>query len=293
MSFVGLNTPSGVNGRPIRDRVRPSTPRAAAVFSGWHGSCVNPGRLPRTHPKDLLGLEGPDSLLDWPREQVFAEWLDHALIALVWHGWLFVQVQQWDVAQAQRQASEAQLELLRARLEPHFFFNALNTAIALTQEAPAAAEQVLLDLSALLRQSLNLGQMTQSDLRAELALVRRYLAIEAARFEQNLQVEYAIDPAALDTPVPPFVLQPLVNNAIKHGMRTSPMPLRVVIAVQATPRGGRVEITNTGRLGDASTAGHGIGTRNLAARLAAERPGRHRFELTEADGQVRAVVEVW
>jgi len=129
----------------------------------------------------------------------------------------------------------------------------------------------------------------------EVETIENYLSIEKARFEEKLDVLVDVDPAAREWLVPPFLLHPLVENAVKHGMRTSPMPLRVELRARAA--GGRLtlEVGNTGawRPPAADGAdGTGTGLSNVRARLEQSYPGRHRLRVTPGGGRVLTVVEI-
>jgi len=168
-----------------------------------------------------------------------------------------------------RLSSEAELQALRAQLNPHFLFNALTTLGFLMTSAPARAQETLYSLTALLRAVLTRTAREQNTLHEEMALVRDYLSIEQARFEERLGVHLDMPEALANARVPSLLLQPLVENAIKHGI--SPLA-----------RGGRVEVTaqldgaqlvlavrDTGR-GIAprdAIAGFGVGLSNLERRL--------------------------
>jgi len=117
-------------------------------------------------------------------------------------------------------AMAARIEELQARIRPHFLFNTLNSAIALVREEPARAEALLEDLSELFRHALaEPGEsVTLAD---EIALAKHYLAIEQVRFGDCLRVRWTIDAAANDARLPPLLLQPLVENAVKHGVEPS------------------------------------------------------------------------
>ena len=117
-----------------------------------------------------------------------------------------------------REGAEARLVALRAQINPHFLFNALNTIAALIAERPEEAERAVEDLAVLFRQVLGAEGRAFWPLHDELALVRRYLALEQARFGDNLTVTLDIDPAANERPVPAFAVQTLVENAVKHGI---------------------------------------------------------------------------
>ena len=115
-------------------------------------------------------------------------------------------------------AQEAELRALRAQIDPHFLFNSLNSISALTVQDPAAARSMTILLSDFFRRSLQLGSMELIPLKDELGLIRNFLEIEKIRFGKRLNVEMEIDNASLECMIPPLLLQPLVENAIGHGI---------------------------------------------------------------------------
>jgi LytS/YehU family sensor histidine kinase len=119
------------------------------------------------------------------------------------------------------QLAEARLEALSARTHPHFLFNALNSIAALVDEDPKAGEQAILGLARMFRYVLEGSKSTFVTLRDELEFVRSYLAMESLRFGERLSCTLEVDEALNDVPVPPLLLQPLVENAVRHGMRDS------------------------------------------------------------------------
>ena len=121
-------------------------------------------------------------------------------------------------ARLQAELARAQVQSLRMQLHPHFLFNTLNSISALVQEDPEAAETMIARLSDLLRMALENPAAQEVPLSQELKFVNLYLEIERTRFEDRLQVEFDIDSDALDALVPYMVLQPLVENAIRHGI---------------------------------------------------------------------------
>ncbi len=124
------------------------------------------------------------------------------------------------VAVAQRQAAlKAQLAALQARTNPHFFFNAVNTVASLIPDDPALAERTLERLAELFRYALEAGKVASVPLRREFEMATDYLAIQQARFGDALCTSVTLDPSVADVEVPPLVLQPLVENAILHGLK--------------------------------------------------------------------------
>lgn len=169
-----------------------------------------------------------------------------------------------------RLATEAELRALRAQVNPHFLFNALNTVDYLIQTSPTRAHLTLMKLSAILRGVLRSSSNTVR-LGDELDLVYAYLDIERARFEERLDVEVVVDDALRAIQVPPFLIQPLVENAIKHGIAPSRDGGRIAVSAHVHGEALVISVRNTGsRTSDAAiTVGRreGLGLANLEARL--------------------------
>ena len=179
--------------------------------------------------------------------------------AALW-SWLDVRARLWQPAVA-----HARLAELQSRIRPHFLFNALNTAIALVRLDPEKAEAVLEDLAELFRVALADAGASVS-LAEEIELARRYLAIEQVRFGARLAVLWRIDPRCTTVRVPPLMLQPLVENAVRHGIE--PLAAGGWVRVQATLLRGQVEVMVSNSVGDESGApGNGMALHNLRERL--------------------------
>jgi two-component system sensor histidine kinase AlgZ len=178
-------------------------------------------------------------------------------------------------------ATEAGLISLQSRVQPHFLFNTLNTAIALVRVDPGRAEEVLEDLSELFRAALGALE-GDSTLGEEIRLARLYLDIEGMRFGKRLQVEWDIDDAVAQARVPPLLLQPLVENAVRHGVEPNDAGGRVQI--RARERNGRawVQVVNT--VGGAAPPGHGIGLASSRERLRLMHDIRSEFQAGPIDG---------
>ncbi len=227
------------------------------------------------------------------------------LVVLLWslgylgtRQWVARRRQREQILKADALAHEARLQMLRYQLNPHFLFNALNSIGALAAEDPARVQTMVSELSAFLRYSLLDPTSFVVPLADELRAVQHYLAIEQIRFEEDLEVSYAVDAAAAERTVPAFILLPLVENAVKHGQVTSPTPLRV--RIYATVKGDvlSIEVANTGDWIDSEARAQskststGTGLRNLRQRLAEQYPARHRFEHSEQNGWVVACIEI-
>jgi len=177
-----------------------------------------------------------------------------------------------EVAQAQLQVrlASAELETLRMQIQPHFLFNTLQAAITLVQEDPRAAEDVLLRLSQLLRISLDQMGKNEIPLARELEFLDLYVGIQKQRFGDRLSVAIHAEPAALDQLVPPLLLQPLVENAIRHGIGKHKGSDLIEVFARIANHGIEIEVWNTNSTIDESTDQlllRGVGIRNTKARL--------------------------
>jgi two-component system, LytTR family, sensor kinase len=193
-------------------------------------------------------------------------------------------------------AQSAQLQMLRYQLNPHFLFNSLNSIRAMVEEDKQTTRDMLTELAEFLRYSLVSKNYSDVPLREELNAIRHYFAIEKHRFEEDLELIYDIDPDAEEFPVLSFLIHPLVENAVKHGMRTSPMPLKIKIEAKLNMGNLTVTISNTGKWSPHSdsmnTNGTGTGLTNIQARLEQAFPGRYRFEIGPKNDGVTAVIEI-
>jgi signal transduction histidine kinase len=178
--------------------------------------------------------------------------------------------------------NEARLRSLQAQLQPHFLFNALNGIATLLRRDPARAEEMLLSLSDLLRISLSSSHRQEVSLREELDFLGRYLAIQRMRFGERLQVSEEIEPATLDCLVPALLLQPLVENAIRHGFEPSSRPGKLRIAAVREGQSLRLTVEDNG-VGLPSGEGNraGVGLANVRERLATLHGDAQAFSLTE------------
>ena len=186
----------------------------------------------------------------------------------------------WRSRQWAVRAKQLELEALQARIRPHFLFNTLNTGAALVHAQPDAAERVLLDLADLFRSTLRGPQ--QIPLAEELALTRRYLDIEALRFGPRLQLDWQVPEQLPAVEVPSLSIQPLAENAIRHGIERLPQGGRVDVRVRV--EGGWIEIRIANDLpdGEGGPRGHAVGLASARERVEA---------MTAARGRVEAGVE--
>ena len=187
------------------------------------------------------------------------------------------------------QLAHAQLQALRAQLHPHFLFNTLNTIAELVHHEPRKAEEMILQLSELLRQALQSEAMQEVPLAEEIAFVRRYLEIEQMRFGERLTVEWAVTEETMAARVPNLILQPLVENAIRHGIAPFAQSGRVVIRAKRNNGDLHLQVCDSGHRSDSGTSptnGHGIGLSNTRARLKRFYGDKHSFALTHGNGTV-------
>lgn len=184
----------------------------------------------------------------------------------------------------------ARLAELQSRIRPHFLFNTLNSAIALVRAEPAQAEALLEDLSDLFRSAL-VEPGGSVSLAQEIALARRYLAIEQVRFGARLQVQWSLDPEADGARLPPLILQPLVENAVRHGVEPSPSGAQLHITTQRRGKQVRIQVSNTAPAGP-GPAGAGEALRNVRERLALLHDLQGQFRAGTQDGMFQVRMEV-
>ena len=193
------------------------------------------------------------------------------------------------------QLAQSQLQVLKMQLHPHFLFNTLNAISALMHRDVEAADKMITLLSDLLRVSLEKDERHLVPVQNELEFLGRYLAIEKIRFRDRLRVEMDIEPGCLDAQVPKLILQPLVENAIRHGiaMRSA----AGLVSVEATRKGGRLRLVvsddGPGLPADPSRTREGVGLANTRGRLEQLYGEDHHFELRpSAFGGFEVVLEM-
>ena len=209
-------------------------------------------------------------LVTYTLSNIFKYWV----IVLGYLGWHYYQAYR----ERERQAGalttelvEARLQALRMQINPHFLFNTLNTISALIHERPDDADRMVVRLSELLRRTLDRGEVHEVPLRAELEFLRGYLDIEQMRFPERLTVTFDIEPATQDLLVPQLILQPLAENALRHGIMPREEGGRIEISARIVA-GPHLElkVRDNGNGLPAATGSPGragIGLRNIRARL--------------------------
>jgi LytS/YehU family sensor histidine kinase len=165
-----------------------------------------------------------------------------------------------------RLVSQAELRALQSQINPHFLFNALNTLYGTIPREAAGARRMVLNLAEIFRYFLQ-SDKTFVPLAHEMEIVRAYLDVEQLRLGDRLQVEIRVDQAALDTPIPVLSIQPLVENAIKHGVARSADPGYVHIRCELVTGELRILVENSGAGSMAGSTGPGVGLQNVRRRL--------------------------
>ncbi len=275
-----------------RDEPRPAVVLGVFFLSGVVGSELA-GRFwvyYRGHPWQITS--------HWLNVGIGATTAVMAGLALTTLGQLRWQLEQAGAALRERERreaellqakTEAELAALRARIDPHFLFNTLNSIAALIGEDPAKAEAVTWQLSSLFRYALQANRRGLVTLREELEIVRRYLEIEQVRLGSRLAYEIDVDPALVGEPIPALLLQPLVENAIKHGI--APQVGGGFVRLDGRREGdrARLRVRDSGA-GAGSAAGTGEGLDNVRQRLDALYGGRASVTLRSAAGETETEV---
>jgi two-component system, LytTR family, sensor histidine kinase AlgZ len=184
----------------------------------------------------------------------------------------------------------ARLSELQSRIRPHFLFNTLNSAIALVRAEPAKAEGLLEDLSELFRHALaDPGESVT--LEDEMILAKRYLSIEQVRFGERLKVEWSLDAAASQARLPPLLLQPLVENAVRHGVEPSAGGAQIRISTQHRGASVVIKVTNTSP-GGPGEPGAGMALQNVRDRLSLMHDVQGQFQSGFSHGVFQVRIEV-
>ena len=197
----------------------------------------------------------------------------YLVVAAIAHGLIYFrkfQERELQSSELERQLTEAQLQMLKMQLQPHFLFNTLNTAYTLIRRDVNAAERVIIQLSDLLRLTLDNTGAHEVTLHEEITFIGKYLEIEQVRFRERLTVRYEIDPDCLDALVPNMILQPLVENAVRHGIAPNSRPGIIEIAARKRQNYLQLTVSDNGQgLSEDTTLPRrtGVGLSNTRARL--------------------------
>ena len=200
------------------------------------------------------------------------------MIYLVWHYIDKNRNDQLDKLKLETTVKELELKTIKSHINPHFIFNSLNSIRALVDENPERSRKAITELSNILRSSMQAEKAETVTLQKEMDIVKDYLALEQMRFEERLKIEMQIDEDTLGQPVPPMMLQTLVENAIKHGI--SKQVSGGVVRVVAVFKGDNLEllVQNTGQLSPVIN-GDGFGIKSTENRLNLMYQGKAKFAI--------------
>jgi two-component system LytT family sensor kinase len=205
------------------------------------------------------------------------------LVYMVWHYLERNRKDELDKVHLEKTVKELELSTIKSHINPHFIFNSLNSIRALVDENPKRARTAITELSNILRSSMQVEKMETVPLHKELDIVRDYLALEHMRFEERLQIEMDIDEDTLEQPVPPMMLQTLVENAIKHGISKNIKGGLVRVISRFTGNHFELIVQNTGML-DEETVPEGFGIKSTRDRLGFLFHGRAVFHINGING---------
>lgn len=197
-------------------------------------------------------------------------------------------------SELEKRLAQAKLQALQMQLNPHFLFNALHSVSALMHKDVEAADRMIMRLSDLLRAALRSSDTQEVELRQELKLLELYLEIEKIRFGDRLTVNLAIDPDTLSAQVPNLILQPLVENAIRHGIEPRSKAGRIELRAQRRDGKLELEVSDNGRgLRGNGPPREGVGLSNTRARLRELYGEGYGFELAgQAEGGVKVMLRI-
>jgi two-component system, LytTR family, sensor kinase len=224
--------------------------------------------------------------------KVLANALDYGMFILLWtliyYFYHYIEKsrkQQLDTLKLESLVKELELKTIKSHINPHFIFNALNSIRALIDENPGRARTAITELSNILRSSMQTEKQETVSFEKELDIVKDYLALEYIRFEDRLKVEYEIDEDTLDQPIPPMMLQTLVENAIKHGVSKQVNGGIVKIISNFKEEYHELVIKNTGHL-NGFLNGDGFGLASTRNRLQLLFGEKANFDIVELNGSI-------
>jgi signal transduction histidine kinase len=254
---------------------RRSSPLASVLFLSVSSSYILGVLCTIVSALAALHFAGSPEPLSW--SLVAAQAFEATIVLVAWSALYFgmkhyatVEEQKGRLLASEATAREAQLQALRYQLQPHFLFNTLNAISSLVvSKQPERATEMIAKLAGLLRNTLSSPEAHAVTLREELAVTEEYLSIEQVRFGPHLAVSLRISSDAYDAQVPRFLLQPLVENAIRHGIARCPNGGEIAIRASATEGLLRIEIENDRKPNalHSEENGQGLGLANTRARL--------------------------
>jgi len=193
-------------------------------------------------------------------------------------------------------AQSAQLQMLRYQINPHFLFNSFSSLRALIRSDKEKAEEMITKLSEFYRYSLATRNSNEVPLIEEIDAINYYFEIEKIRFGNKIEFAIEVDPLAEEYPIPSFLIHPLIENAIKYGMKTSAGPLKIILKADVEKGKLKIRVSNTGKWFPQEKApgehGTGTGLANIKSRLEYSYPGNHKFDISEDEEMVNINIEI-
>lgn len=221
-----------------------------------------------------------------------------SVLFLLFDSWYEILAQKENIEKTTLLARNAQLNALRYQLNPHFLFNALNSIRALIYKSPSEADKMISQLSEIMRYSLSTNNKNEIPLEEEIDVVKSYLNIEKIRFGNKLFYEIKIDALANEYPIPPFLIIPLAENAVKYGMKTSVPPLKIIVSAEVRENSLIIMVRNSGSWFEVNgnicqeEFGTRIGLANVKDRLENIYPGNHKFYISTGDKNVGVYIHI-
>jgi two-component system, LytTR family, sensor kinase len=246
----------------------------AVVFSFLHTTIMAVSRQILAPP---LGMGPYDyGIMTYRYPMEFSnDFMGYTVIVLAYYAferYRMAQAEKLAAAELQTKLAQAQLENLRLQLQPHFLFNTLNTISAVMYEDVRAADAMITQLSELLRLTLRASRTHEIPLSEELEITRLYMELMQKRFENKLRVTYAIDPSLNNSLVPQLVLQPLLENSLRHGMKSGAGAMELSVSAHRENGSLILQVSDTGaglgETGPSGAFGRGLGLSNIRDRLA-------------------------
>lgn len=239
----------------------------------------------------LLGYN-PERLQKFSRaERLFLSSFNALWLVLIWNMIYYIyhyvesnRRQQLDTLTLEATVKSLELKTIKSHINPHFIFNALNSIRALVDENPQRARTAITELSNILRSSMQAEKMETVPFKQELDIVTDYLALEHMRFEERLQIEMDIDENTLPQPIPPMMLQTLVENAIKHGIskQINGGKIRIISGIKNNRH--EIIVQNSGKLNGAKIPDtEGFGIKSTQDRLNLMYQGKADFQIYDTD----------
>jgi len=299
-AVLGVGIWTGVSGLLLSDLWHRLIKARSWNFGAWNWRMLA-GALLLLAPLQCVSVAGAIHLLHTPITSL--AWLPAALIqwSFSFLFWNICYMAALALRRANRfeaetlrlevMAKEAELRALQAQVNPHFFFNSLNSVRALIYENPENAAQMIDQLASLMRYALQSGQRDTVPLHEELDAVQSYLAIEKVRFEERLRASISVEPGLENVMIPPMSLQTLVENAVKYGVELSATGSDIRIVARRTPQANIIEIANMGAILPFASSTR-VGLANARKRLVLAVGKEASLDLSESAGWVRATLQL-